>query len=238
MKKILALALVLMLAVSCSQLQDLAKQLPDTAQSLTDADIARALKQALNQGIDKEVSKLMQTGGFYNQPDVRILFPPELQKVENTLRKIGLGSLADEGVRKLNRAAEEAVKEAKPIFVQAIKEMSIQDARNILMGDSTAATRYLQEKTREQLYRKFYPIVKSNFAKVGADKIWNRLISRYNQVPFVQKVNPDLTDYVTNQALQGVYRKIAVEEVKIRKDVRERTTDLLRKVFALQDRNP
>ncbi len=237
MKKLLVLLIALAGIVSCSQLQNIAKQLPDAADSLTDADIATALKQALQQGIDKEVSKLMQTGGFYNQPDVRILFPPELKKVENTLRKIGLGSLADEGVRKLNRAAEEAVKEAKPVFVQAIKEMTIQDARNILLGDTTAATDYLRQKTREQLYLKFYPIVKTNFAKVGADKIWNKLITRYNRIPFVQKVNPDLTDYVTNQALRGVYRKIAVEEVKIRRDVRERTTDLLRKVFALQDRN-
>ncbi len=234
MKKILIFTLFLFGLTRCGELQQIASSLPD-ANTITDADIAKALKEALNQGIDKEVSTLMKPGGFYNQPDVRILLPDELKKVDETLRKIGLGSLADEGIKKLNAAAEEAVKEAKPIFVQAIREMTFEDARKILMGDQYAATQYLENKTRDQLYQKFYPVVKQSFHKVGADDLWNKIISKYNSVPFVTKINPDLNDYVTRQALKGVFKKIADEEVKIRTDFKERTTDLLKKVFALQD---
>ncbi len=235
MKKIVFLLTTFMFFLSCGELQQIADEY-NLSQNLGNEQIAEALKQALNQGIDKEVSKLMQAGGFYNQPNVRILLPEELQQVDKTLRKIGLGNLADEGIKKLNRAAEEAVKEAKPIFVDAIKQMSFQDAKNILMGGENAATEYLKKTTTDKLYRKFYPVVQNSFKKVGADQVWNQIISRYNKVPFVQKVNPDLNDYVTRKAMEGVFKKIEVEEKKIRSDVRERTTDLMKKVFALQDK--
>ncbi len=234
MKKIFFL-LVTIILFSCGELQQIAKEY-NLSEGLGNEQIAEALKQALNQGIDREVSKLMKVGGFYNQPDVRILWPEELQQVDKTLRKIGLGNLADEGIKKLNRAAEEAVKEAKPIFVDAIKQMTFQDAKNILMGGDNAATEYLKKTTTDKLYQKFYPVVQNSFKKVGADQIWNQIISRYNKVPFVQKVNPDLNDYVTRKALEGVFKKIEVEEKKIRSDVQERTTDLMKKVFALQDK--
>ena len=233
MKKIMFLFILIFSVQSCAELQQLASQIP--ADTLSDADIARGLKTALEQGIDKEVSTLMKEGGFYNQKDVRILFPPELRTVEQRLRDLGFNSLVDQAEMKLNRAAEEAVKEAKPVFVQAIREMTFDDARKILMGDQKAATEYLKRKTENQLYQKFYPIVRENFSKVGADKIWSDLISRYNSLPLVQPVNTDLNDYVTREALKGVYKKIADEEVKIRTDISERTNDLLRRVFALQD---
>jgi len=225
----------MLLMSSCGEMEDVLRNIPGTGQP-GNADIAAALRQALHEGIERQVTSLMKEGGFYNQPDVRILLPPELQKVDQTLRKMGLSSLADEGIRMLNRAAEEAVKEAKPVFVQAVKEITFDDARRILMGGQTAATEYLERKTREELYIRFYPVVQQSFARVGADRVWTEIITRYNRIPFVEPVNTDLNDYVTRKALEGVYKKIADEEVRIRTDINARTTDLLRRVFALQDK--
>src|SRR5690554_3998374 len=217
---------------SCAELQQMVDTMPTTLDSET---IARGLRQALDQGIDKQVKKLTQEGGFYNNQLVKIMLPQELQKVDRTLRDIGLGSLADEGLKLLNSAAEDAVKEATPIFVNAVKEITFADAKNILLGPDNAATSYLEQRTADALYTKFNPVIKNSFAKVGADKIWSNIINRYNAVPFVTKVNPDLTDYVTQEALSGVFTMIAVEEKDIRNNVSARTTTLLRNVFALRD---
>lgn len=146
-----------------------------------------------------------------------------------------MSKLADEGLKVINRAAEDAVKEATPIFVDAVKQMTFNDAKNILLGNDSAATSYLQNTTSKALYAKFNPVIKNSFAKVGADKIWNQIITKYNSVPFVTKVNPDLTDYTTNKAMEGVFKMIAVEEKDIRNNFASRTSDLLKKVFALQD---
>jgi len=162
--------------------------------------------------------------------------PKELQKVESTLRTLGLGSLADEGVKMLNRAAEDAVAEATPIFVDAIKNLTVNDAKNILLGNNNAATTYLQNNTNKALYAKFEPIINNSFKKVGADKIWTNLITKYNALPLTTDVNPNLTNYVTNEALTSVFKMVSKEELNIRTKVSSRTTDLLRKVFALQDR--
>jgi hypothetical protein len=135
----------------------------------------------------------------------------------------------------LNRAAEEAVKEATPIFVDAIKQMTFTDARNILMGADNAATTYLQNTTSKALYTKFSPVVNSSLSKVGADQVWSQIITKYNSIPLVNKVNPDLTDYVTTKAMDGVFTMVSVEEKEIRNNVAARTSDLLRRVFALQD---
>ncbi|MEO6347208.1 MAG: DUF4197 domain-containing protein, partial [Aquaticitalea sp.] len=202
---------------------------------LGNTEIAAGLRQALDFGIDRQVTKLTQTDGFYKNQLVKILLPAELKKVDKGLRDIGLGNLADEGLKVLNRAAEDAVKEATPIFVSAVKEITFTDAKNILLGHDDAATQYLTSKTQTALYDKFHPVINTSFAKVGADKIWENLINRYNAIPFTQDVNPDLTDYVTGEALKGVYTMIAVEEKEIRTKVASRTTDLLRKVFGLQD---
>src|SRR5690606_17330565 len=140
------------------------------------------------------------------------VLPQELQKVDQTLRDIGLGSLADEGLKILNRAAEDAVKEATPIFVKAVKEITFSDAKNILLGPDNAATTYLEQRTGRALYSKFNPVIKKSFSKVGADQVWSNIINKYNSVPFVTKVNPDLTDYVTQEALSGVFTMISVEE--------------------------
>ncbi len=233
MKKIMIAFVGLLMLNSCAELQQVVNQLPNGG--LGDADIAAGLRQALDFGIEKQVKKLTLKDGFYGNSLVKILLPEELQKVDKTLRDIGLGSLADDGIKLLNRAAEDAVKEATPIFVNAVKDITFADAKNILLGNNDAATQYLQGKTNTALYDKFQPVIQNSFAKVGADQIWAQLINSYNKVPFVQKVNPDLTDYVTNQALKGVYTMIAVEEQQIRTKVGSRTTDLLKKVFALQD---
>ena len=222
------------LLLSCAELQQVVNTLPQGG-GMDPTMIASGLRQALDLGIDKQVSKLTKKDGFYKNSLVKILMPQELQKVDKTLRDIGLSSLADEGLIILNRAAEDAVKTATPIFVNAVKDITFYDAKNILLGQDNAATNYLEGKTNTALYAEFNPVIKNSFQKVGADRIWNNIITKYNAVPFVNKVNPDLTDYVTNQALDGVYTMIAIEEKKIRTSVASRTTTLLRQVFALQD---
>lgn len=235
MKKIV-LGLAAFTLFSCAEMQQVIDQLPQgTGVGITQLDIANGLKEALDNGIDKQVSKLTATDGFFKNEAVKILLPEELQKVDKGLRDIGLSNLADEGLKVLNRAAEDAVKEATPIFVDAVKQMSFNDAKNILMGDNTAATSYLQNTTSTALYSKFNPVIKNSFAKVGADKVWSNIITKYNSIPLVKKVNPDLTDYTTNKAMDGVFKMIAVEEQNIRTSLNSRTSDLLKKVFALQD---
>lgn len=233
MKKILALIVLLSLS-SCAELQQIASQYPQLG-NLETPDIATGLKEALNNGISKQVSKLTATDGFYKNEAVKILLPQELQKVDKTLRSIGMSSLADEGLKVLNRAAESAVKEATPIFVDAVKNMTFYDAKTILMGNDSAATTYLQNSTTTALYGKFSPVVQSSLSKVGADKVWESIITKYNSIPLVNKVNPDLKDYVTKEATKGVFKMVAVEEKEIRTNLNARTSDILKKVFALQD---
>lgn len=232
-KKIIAFVLLLQL-FSCAELNQVIQTLP--SQDLSNAQIAGGLKQALDKGITEQVSLLAVKDGFFKNEMVKILLPPELQKVDATLRKVGLSDVADEGLKVLNRAAEDAVGQATPIFVDAIKELTFIDAKNILLGDKNAATTYLKSKTNAALYQKFNPVIANSFKKVGADKVWSTIITKYNSIPLTNDVNPDLIDYVTNEALKGVYKMIAIEELKIRKDVNSRTTDLLKRVFALQDK--
>jgi len=203
--------------------------------SLSNADIGSALKEALNKGVTEQVTKLTAEDGFYKNEAVKILLPAELQKVDTKLRQLGLSSLADEGIKVLNRAAESAVKEATPIFVNAITSMTITDAKTILMGADNSATAYLEKTTTTPLYSKFSPVVKTSLNEVGADEVWAKIIKKYNGLPLVTKVNPDLTDYVTNKSLEGVFKMITVEEKNIRTSLSSRTSDLLKKVFALQD---
>ena len=233
MKKLIAIIAVLFLS-GCTELQSVVNNLPNQV-GVDNTTIASGLRQALDFGIDKQVTKLTQEDGYYGNPLVKILLPEELQKVDNTLRSVGLGSLADEGLKVLNRAAEDAVSTATPIFVDAVKQITFNDAKNILLGSDNSATQYLENKTNATLYAKFNPIIEQSFNKVGADKIWSNLITKYNALPLTNDVNPDLTDYVTNQALKGVYTMIAVEEKDIRTNTAARTTTLLQKVFALQD---
>ena len=221
--------------VSCAELQQVVNTLPGQTGGTNPIDIAGGLRQALDFGIDKQVSKLTEKNGFYKNNLVKILLPEELQKVDQALRDIGLNNLADSGIRALNRAAEDAVKEATPIFVTAVREITFNDAKNILLGPDNSATSYLESKTNQSLYSKFNPVIQNSFSKVGADQIWTNIITRYNSIPFTNNVNPDLTYYVTNEALKGVYKMISVEEKNIRTKINSRTTNLLQEVFALQD---
>ncbi|MFL9845906.1 DUF4197 domain-containing protein [Flavobacterium rhizosphaerae] len=243
MKKIV-LPFLILLGISTTanaQLKDLVNKAKNKVSAatgtstLSNADIGEGLKQALQKGVSEQVTKLTAVDGFYKNETVKILLPEELQKVDATLRKMGMADLADEGVKLLNRAAEDAVKEATPIFTNAITGMNITDAKNILMGSDNSATVYLENKTSSPLYTKFSPVVKNSLSEVGADAVWEKIITKYNSLPLVSKVNPDLTDYVTNKALEGVFKMIAVEEKEIRTNVSLRTSDLLKKVFALQD---
>lgn len=231
MKKILSLVTILLLT-SCAELQTIASQFP---QGVTDAEISSGLKQALEFGIDREVTNLAKEDGFFSNELVRIGLPPELQKVDKTLRDVGLDNLADEGLRVLNRAAEDAVGEAIPVFADAVKGITFADARNILLGADDAATVYLSNRTEQELYNRFNPIISNSLDKVGATQVWKNIIQKYNSIPLTNNVNPDLPDYVTNEALDGVYLMIAKEEKDIRNDFSSRTTDLLRRVFAIQD---
>ncbi len=233
MKRILLILAVFQL-VGCTELQQVVNQLPQTT-GIGNAEIAQGLRDALNLGIEKQVNKLAIKDGFFRNELVKILLPDELKKVDKTLRDVGLGNLADEGLRILNRAAEDAVKEATPIFVDAVKGINFGDAKQILLGNDNAATVYLEQNTKTKLYDKFNPIIKNSFKKVGADQIWNNIITRYNKLPLTTDVNPDLTDYTTQEALDGVYTMIAIEEKEIRTKIGSRTTELLKKVFALQD---
>jgi uncharacterized protein YaaQ len=228
------LIMVIFQLTACAELQQVVNQLPNGM--ITNDQIAGGLKEALNNGVTNQVTKLTIEDGFFKNELTRILLPEELQKVDKTLRSIGLSKLADEGLKVLNRAAEDAVGEAIPIFVDAIKGISFSDARNILLGDKNSATLYLQNSTSQALYQKFNPIIANSFKKVGADKIWSDLISKYNSIPLTNKVNPDLTDYVTGGALKGVFTMVEVEERDIRANFSSRTSDLLKKVFALQDK--
>jgi hypothetical protein len=239
MKKVLILLLILP-AISNAQFKDILKKATDKVNAATKSnstlDIAAGLKEALNKGVTEQVSKLTATDGFYKNEAVKILMPEELAKVDKTLRKLGMSKLADEGILALNRAAEDAVKEATPIFVSAIKNITITDAKSILLGKENAATVYLQTSTATPLYAKFSPVVQQSIGKVGADVVWSTIIKQYNTIPFVSKVNPDITDYVTNKALDGVFKMITIEEKNIRTNLNSRTSDVLKKVFALQDK--
>lgn len=198
---------------------------------LSNLDVSAGLKEALNKGVASSVQKLSATDGFFKNAVVKILMPPEAQKAERTLRDMGLGAQVDQAILSMNRAAEDASKSAAPIFINAIKGMTLNDALGILKGGDSSATVYLRQKTTPQLLSAFTPVIKASLDKVDATKYWTTVTSTYNKVPFVKKVNTDLTNYVTEKALAGLFYEIAQEEVNIRKNPVARTTDILKKVF-------
>jgi len=202
--------------------------------SLTTAEVAEGLKEALINGITNGSNTASQIDGYFKNPKIKIPFPPDVKKVEDKLRQIGLGNEVDKFVMTLNRGAEDAAKEAKPIFISAIKQMTIQDAWSILKGSDNAATEYLRKTTSAQLYEKFNPVISNSLNKVNATKYYGDIVNTYNKIPLVEKVNPDLDDYATNKAMDGLFTLIAEEEKKIRVDPVARTTELLKRVFGAQ----
>lgn len=202
---------------------------------LTQGEVASGLKEALNVGISKGADALSQVDGYYKSP-YKILLPPEARKVADKLKNVpGFKNVEETILEKINRGAEDAAKKAKPIFVDAIRQMSFTDAMNILMGSNNAATTYLHDHTSDKLYQEFNPVIVESLDKFDARDYWQKAVNAYNKLPFVEKANPDLDDYVTKQALDGLFGMVAKEELNIRQNVAARTTDLLKKVFAKQD---
>ncbi|WP_314243583.1 DUF4197 domain-containing protein [Empedobacter tilapiae] len=201
---------------------------------LSNATVASGLKEALSLGLTDGIKSLGQKNGFYNNSVAKILMPEELQNVEKTLRSLGMGSLADKGIKLLNSAAEDAVSEAAPIFVNAVTSMTITDAKDILVGGNNSATNYLKLKTTSDLTKAFQPKVEASLGKVGADKVWNNLITKYNTLTGNQ-IDPNLNAYVTQQTINGVFNMVAEKEEGIRGNKALRTTSLLQQVFGAQD---
>lgn len=199
-------------------------------------EIGSALKEALEIGVSAGTDRLSMQNGFLGNAAVKLLFPPEAQKVEKTLRGLGLNKPCDDFIMSMNRAAELAVREAKPIFISALKQMTLQDATNILLSkEKNTATTYFQRVTSDALTSKFKPIISEALNKTEATKYWADLSSSYNKVPFVPKVQTDLTAYATQKAMDGLFYEVAQEELKIRSNSGARSTALLQKVFGYAD---
>lgn len=204
---------------------------------VTKTEVAAGLKQALEIGIKNGANQASQTDGYYKNSLIRIPFPKDVQRVENTLRQVGLGKEVDKFILTLNRGAEDAAKSAVPIFVSAIKQMTIADAWAILKGDKDAATQYLKRTTSQQLYNAFNPVMVKSLDKTNATKYYADLVNQYNRIPMVQKVNPDLDDYATQKAIDGLFILVAQEEANIRENPIARTTELLRRVFTKENQS-
>jgi hypothetical protein len=202
-----------------------------TTQGLSNDEIVNGLKEALNVGTDNASQRLSAADGFFKDAAIKILMPEEAKKAEKKLRSLGMGKLVDDAILAMNRAAEDASKSAAPIFINAVKQMSIQDAVGILKGGDFAATGYLKDKTTASLTQSFRPVIEASLAKVNATKYWNTVFTTYNKFSN-DKINPDLSAYVTEKALSGIFYQVGLEEQKIRKDPMARTTDILKKVFA------
>jgi hypothetical protein len=236
MKKLLPVLLISLLFFNeaCSQIS--VKKLQDKVMgksgsgSLTNDQVVAGLKEALTIGTERGTQALSSLDGYFGNAAIKILMPEEAKKVEKTLRNIGMGKQVDQAILSMNRAAEDAARKASPIFVNAVKEMSIQDAMGILQGGDNAATNYLQSKTTSQLTEAFRPVIEESLQKVDATKYWNTIFTNYNRVS-MEKINPDLSAYVTEKALSGIFFQLAQEEAKIRKDPMARTTEILKQVF-------
>ncbi|NJO68170.1 MAG: DUF4197 domain-containing protein [Bacteroidetes bacterium] len=228
---ILALSLIISVNVQGQILKNANKFLKQGTGSLSEKDAAEGIREALINGTGEAVKVVSNVDGYFKSPEIKIPFPPEAKEIETKLRAIGLGKKVDEVVLAINRAAEDASKEAVPIFVTAIKNMTVKDAVNIVKGENDAATGYLKQSSTPELKTKFQPVIKNSLDKVQATKYWEDLIKTYNKIPMVKKMNPDLTSYVTDKAIDGLFIMVAKEEFKIRKDPKARTTELLRKVF-------
>lgn len=241
-KTLLLLALVGSLAVSAQDSSkkdkgllkkagDMFNKAKGGGSSLSTDEIVAGLKEALSVGASNSAQKLSSVDGFFANAAIKVLMPEEAKKVESTLRSAGMGAMVDKAILSMNRAAEDASKSAAPIFLDAIKGMSFQDALGILKGSDTAATSYLKGRTTAALTTAFKPVIEAALEKTNATKYWKDLFDAYNKIPLTKKVNSDLTGYVTEKALGGLFFQVAQEEQKIRKDPAARVTDVLKKVF-------
>lgn len=231
----ISILFTLIVLPSCSNAQFLkkvSKALESSSTSgFTEGEAAQAIKEALIKGTGESVDIVSIIDGYFKNPEIKIPFPPEAASMESRLRSVGLGNEVDKAILSLNRAAEDAAKEAQPIFVAAIRNMTVRDAISIVKGKDNEATEYLNRTTSPELKLKFEPVIKNSLNKVNATKYWSDLINTYNKIPLVQKMNPDLSAYATEKAIEGLFIMIAKEELKIRKDPVARTSELLKKVF-------
>ena len=228
MKKFtLSVLLISILCFSCDTLK-----LP-VGTGITDAEAAQGIREALNQGVDKGISFLNKTDGFFGNEAYKLFLPPDAKKIETALRTIGMGNMVDKAILQINRGAEDAVGYAKPIFANAIKEMTISDAINIVRGQSDAATNYFRQKTTEELTAAFTPVIKTSLDKLSATKYYADVVNSYNNLPTTfNKINPDLPSYVVGKAVDALFDRVAKEEANIRQNPVARTTEILRKVFS------
>lgn len=234
MKKIYLLLLISILSlvkIEAQFLKEARKFIDTNSKVLTEKDAADAIREALVNGTGESVKLVSIVNGYWANPEIKIPFPSEAAEIESRLRNIGLGKKVDEFNISMNRAAEKAASDAKPIFIAAIKGMTLKDAINIVKGANNSATVYLQNTTSPELKQKFQPSIKTSLDNVSATKYWSDLITIYNKIPFVKKMNPNLTEYVTDRAINGLFIMIAKEELKIRKDPMARTSELLKRVF-------
>lgn len=247
MKKTLLSALIAssLFFSSCDTLQSVAQTaagvLTETGGSSayipSNLDMSNGLKSALNVGITNGANRLSQTDGYFGNALLKIVMPPEAQQVEKTLRDLGMNKLVDDAILSFNRGAEQAAKQAAPIFINSIKQMSFTDAKDILLsGDKTSATSFLKRTSYTSLQNVFTPVIEKSLKSVDATKYWGDVINTYNKIPLMKKVNPDLTSYVTEQALTGLFKMVEKEEIKIRENLGARTTDILQKVFGWADK--
>lgn len=235
MKKIVIICSTLVLLVSCAEMtkvmEDVNSAMETGETPLSNGEVISGLKEALTIGTKNSTSLTSKLDGYYKNPEIFIPFPEEAIKVKEKVESLGMKKQVDEFVMTMNRAAETASKEATPIFVNAVKEMTIADGFAILKGEDNAATMYLKDKTSGQLKVKFNPVVKNAIDKVHVTKYWNPVINTYNKIPFIDKQNPNLDDYITTKAMDGLFIMIEKEEKKIRKDPLARVTDILKRVF-------
>lgn len=227
LKPFLFAAVTLLCLSSCNILTNL----PQTT-TITPTEAAQAIRQALDQGTGKGIGVLNQPDGFMGNEAYKLVLPPDARKIENTLRQVGFTALVDKAILQINRAAEDAVGFARPIFLEAIRNMTIADALNIIKGPRDAATEYFREKTTPQLKAAFLPVVKSSLEKFSATKYYTDVVNTYNNFPTtLNKLNPDLPSYVVDKTVSALFDQIAKEEVNIRNNPLARTTDILKKVF-------
>ena len=228
MKRIVAVFVLAFALSSC----DVLSKLPTGTGGVTEAEAGQGIKEALGQGLVKAVLNLNKTDGFFGSQFYKVLLPPDAVKIENTLRDLGMGKMVDKAILSINRAAEDAVGYAKPIFVDAIKDMTLMDAINIVRGPKDAATNYFKDKTRNALLAAFLPSVKTSLDKVNATKYYGDIVTTYNNFPTtIKKINPDLPGFVVEKATDALFDQIAKEEANIRENPVARTTEILRKVF-------
>jgi Protein of unknown function (DUF4197) len=233
MKKLFTLSLILIsITLSSCDVINQAAGAAGVGTGISNAEAGSGIKEALAQGIAKSVLQLNTTDGFFKDAIYKVLLPPDAKKIENTLRSLGFNSMVDKAILQINRGAEDAAGYAKPIFVDAIKSMTLNDAIGLIRNGDTSATHFFREKTTDKLMAAFAPVIKSSLDKTEATKYYSEMVTKYNNLPITfKKVNPDLTGYVTERATGALFNLIAKEEVNIRTNLAARTSDLLKKVF-------